>query len=230
MNIEPAPLRHVLSLLFSIYFVLNPSKAEDVCRRFRAQATVKQLRLSWEKGHINPILRGVRWLTAPDVKIVKEIMLPRPVPASPSAFDGTPGAIRTILYFDGDAAELKRSDGLILHFPGGGFCSMPPEVHEDYLRLWTKDTGWDYSTWSFVLTIRSGRLTPREHPQTPRALNRLRQSTRVPIPMGARRMLRRLPHHCRIQRRSDRDGWLVRRARGWTQEEAKTYKDCCCGG
>ncbi|KAI9006803.1 Alpha/Beta hydrolase protein, partial [Hyaloraphidium curvatum] len=141
MNIGPAPLRHVLSILASVYFLLRPRLAEDTVRRFRSQATVRHLRLGWNKAQVNPILRAVRWITADKIAVVREVFLPRPQPASPSAFEGTPPPIRTLLFFNGTDAELAKADAMVLHLPGGGFVSMPPEVHSDYLRLWAKVTG-----------------------------------------------------------------------------------------
>ncbi|KAJ1547368.1 hypothetical protein HK405_006031 [Cladochytrium tenue] len=45
------------------------------------------------------------------------------------------------LYFPGSARDLRRARALVLHIPGGGFISMPPRCHDDYLSMWARRTG-----------------------------------------------------------------------------------------
>ena len=98
------------------------------------------IRYSWEKNS-HPFIRFLSSLHTPRIKTIRTIKLPRldarhtacTIPAShPNPFvEGT-------LYYAGTAAELSKQKRLLFHVPGGGFVTMTPRHHEDYLCILTK--------------------------------------------------------------------------------------------
>ncbi len=65
----------------------------------------------------------------------KKILVPRP--------KNNPHGSRPVLgyiYYDGSQESLEDQDKLVIDFPGGGFITMPPPCHENYLSYWAKIT------------------------------------------------------------------------------------------
>ncbi|CAG8718092.1 19040_t:CDS:2, partial [Racocetra fulgida] len=135
MPIRPKPIRDIMCILFSIYYLIFADQADEKTRRIRATITVEHLRTSWEKA-LNPYLRALIRLTHPHVTIhQKKIMIPRPENSQYCS-----RMVTGYIYYDGPLESFKYSDTLILNFPGGGFIAMPPPCHEDYLAQWAKTT------------------------------------------------------------------------------------------
>ncbi|KAJ3122742.1 hypothetical protein HK098_002501 [Nowakowskiella sp. JEL0407] len=140
MNIQPKWLRDLLSVVFSIFYIMFPDSAEETVRKFKAVATVKMMRVSWEKAK-NPYLRLATIGDRMFVNINRKIQIPRPNPPSISSFTSTNlPPIDARLFFAGTVEEFHRSTRLILQYPGGGFVTMDPTCHEDYLSMWAKQT------------------------------------------------------------------------------------------
>lgn len=131
MPIRPNWIRHVASLLFSIYYLIFANQAEEKVRKIRATITVEQLRLSWEKVD-SPVIRTVSNLLRPRVAIVKKIQIRRGDDLAP---------VDAWLYFDGTAEELAEQEKIVISFPGGGFVSMSPREHDDAHLSWAKKLG-----------------------------------------------------------------------------------------
>jgi acetyl esterase/lipase len=47
--------------------------------------------------------------------------------------------IKARLYFDGSVEDLRKADKLIFDVHGGGFVSMEPKNHDDYLSSWARE-------------------------------------------------------------------------------------------
>ncbi|KAI8993039.1 Alpha/Beta hydrolase protein [Trametes punicea] len=132
MPIRPRWLKDICSVLFSIYYIIYASEADEKIRKYRAVPTVEMLRTTWEKT-TNPYLRMLSHL--PRISIRRKILLARPKDSACRR------PITTWLFFAPPAEQLSRATDLILDFPGGGFVSMTPEHHEERLRMWAIRTG-----------------------------------------------------------------------------------------
>ncbi|TCD71587.1 hypothetical protein EIP91_007334 [Steccherinum ochraceum] len=132
MTIRPQWLKDICSILFSVYYIIYASEADEKLRKFRAVPTVEMLRSTWEKT-TNPYLRAITFL--PRVTIRRKLTLPRPHDATYHR------PVTAWLFFAAPEHHLARATDLILDFPGGGFISMTPEHHEDRLRMWAVRTG-----------------------------------------------------------------------------------------
>lgn len=97
------------------------------------------MRISWEKAS-TPILRAVTFLDRGFLSIRKDIEIPRLSPST-SSFNGELGDIKARLYFSGNEEQLKKSSEILFHIPGGGFVTMNPRCHDDYVSKWAKLTG-----------------------------------------------------------------------------------------
>ncbi|KAL6310381.1 Alpha/Beta hydrolase protein [Sparassis latifolia] len=132
MTIRPKWLKDLCSVLFSIYYIIYATEADEKVRKFRAVPTVEMLRTTWEKT-TNPYIRAITHL--PKVTIRRRLFLPRPGDSTYTR------PIVAWLFFAPPEHHLARATDLILDFPGGGFISMTPEHHEDRLRMWAVRTG-----------------------------------------------------------------------------------------
>jgi acetyl esterase/lipase len=135
MPLKPLWLRHLCSFLFSFYYLVFADDAEEKVRRVRATMSVEQMRVSWEKAATNPFLSALSKLTRPAFGMRRILQLERPdyrqhLPPTEVYF-----------YYTGDPDTLAQHNTILLQFPGGGFVSMPPPCHEDYLAAWAKQTG-----------------------------------------------------------------------------------------
>ncbi|KAJ2051900.1 hypothetical protein H4S04_001690 [Coemansia sp. S16] len=149
MSIRPKPLRDVLSLLFSLYYLVFTNRGIEKVRKVRALITIDHLRTSWNKGVDNPLLRFVRRLHSSRLTIHRIVELPQREPSEgdecssggrlSEAADLEPAKCH-ILYA-GDPATFASNRHIVLNYPGGGFVSMGPECHMDYLSAWAERTG-----------------------------------------------------------------------------------------
>lgn len=128
MPIRPTWLREIANVLFSLYYLVFASQADEKVRKIRATITVEQLRVSWEKNS-TPILRTITDLARPRISIVRKLSIPRGDDLAP---------VDAWLYFDGTLEELKTQEKIVMSFPGGGFVSMSPREHDDAHMSWAK--------------------------------------------------------------------------------------------
>ncbi|KAJ2673827.1 hypothetical protein GGI25_004574 [Coemansia spiralis] len=135
MSVRPKPLRDILSLFFSLYYLVNTNRAVEKVRKVRALITVEHLRVSWNKGVDNPVLRLVRRLHSSKLgtRFVVE------VPLSERSSDAALEPAKCLVLFAG--AGFTKCRHVVLNYPGGGFVAMGPECHEDYLSRWAETTG-----------------------------------------------------------------------------------------
>ncbi|KAJ2822850.1 hypothetical protein FBU31_004470, partial [Coemansia sp. 'formosensis'] len=149
MSIRPKPLRDVLSLLFSLYYLVFTNRGIEKVRKVRALITIDHLRVSWNKGVDNPLLRLVRRMHSSRLTIHRVVDLPQREADSDKdessserlseAADLEPA--RCHILYAGDPAAFSTCRHIVLNYPGGGFVSMGPECHMDYLSAWAERTG-----------------------------------------------------------------------------------------
>jgi acetyl esterase/lipase len=135
MPFKPLWLRHILSMLFSTYYLVFADAAEEKVRKTRATISVEQMRTSWEKTAQNPILGFFSSLTRPRLSINEPFMVDRP------AYNAHLPPTEVYRYYTKDPSTFSDHDTILLQFPGGGFVSMPPPCHQDALAAWAKHTG-----------------------------------------------------------------------------------------
>ncbi|CAO3646911.1 unnamed protein product [Cunninghamella echinulata] len=135
MSLKPNWLRHLCSVLFSLYYLVFADDAEEKVRRVRATMSVEQMRLSWEKGAANPILSGLSSILRPKFTIRQIFQVERP------DYHHHLPPTEVYFFYAGHPDTLAQHNTIILQFPGGGFVSMPPPCHEDSIAAWAKQTG-----------------------------------------------------------------------------------------
>ncbi|KAI7868606.1 Alpha/Beta hydrolase protein [Spinellus fusiger] len=133
MSLKPLWLRHICSMLFTIYYLIFADAAEERVRRVRATISIDHMRVSWEKLAYNPILNKINSLMLPKLTLEQIITIQR------SAADIPPTEV--YLYYARPLETLEQHDTLLLQFPGGGFVSMPPPCHQDPIAIWANQTG-----------------------------------------------------------------------------------------
>lgn len=136
MNVKPNWLRDILSVVFSMYYVLYANEADEKLRKYRAFCTVEMLRYTWEKT-TNPYIRMATWFHRPSLPIARPILLPRPTIGAHSKRPIN----AWLFYAGGKESELAKEEELYLDFPGGGFICMNPLHHEERLRQLAKEVG-----------------------------------------------------------------------------------------
>lgn len=130
MPLRPEWLRHTMSLLFSVYYLVFANQADEKVRKIRATITVEQMRLSWEKNN-TPILKFFAGLTRPSIKMIRKVVIERDNRAP----------IDVWVYFDGTLEQLAQQEAAVISFPGGGFVSCSPREHDDAHTHWAKKMG-----------------------------------------------------------------------------------------
>lgn len=137
MRLRPKWLRDMLSVLFTVYYLLCAEAADEKVRKVRGALTVQHLRVSWDKGVVNPYLNFVTTVLRPRFMRYKPraIRIPRP---SQSSYQEP---VNAWLYFDGPVSALKGQKNVVLDIPGGGFVAMSPRTHDDKLIAWAGKTG-----------------------------------------------------------------------------------------
>ncbi|KAF2803529.1 alpha/beta-hydrolase [Mytilinidion resinicola] len=136
MRIRRKWTRDLLSVVFSIYYMICAEQADEKVRKIRATLTVEHLRVSWNKG-TTPYLNFFTSLLRPRLMRYppREIRIPRP---SQSAYKEP---VHGWLYYDGPLSKLKEQTRVVLDVPGGGFVAMNPRNHDDKLMGWAGRTG-----------------------------------------------------------------------------------------
>jgi len=127
-------LRDLLSILFSGYYLIYATEADEKLRRYRAVPTVEVLRITWEKTS-NPIIQLFTRRHRPSIPIKRKFIFPRPYGSKYTK------PITCWLYSARSDFELVRTKNLILDVPGGGFIAMSPTHHEERIIRWTIKTG-----------------------------------------------------------------------------------------
>ncbi|KAH9865099.1 hypothetical protein IAQ61_009045 [Plenodomus lingam] len=136
MKIKRKRARDLLSIVFSIYYLICAEQADEKVRKVRATLTVDHLRVAWNKG-TTPYLGALtsmmrpRWMKYPP----RKIRIPRPKQSSYTE------PVIGWLYFDGPLSALKKQDNVVLDVPGGGFVAMDPRNHDDKLMGWAGKSG-----------------------------------------------------------------------------------------
>ncbi|KAJ9223465.1 hypothetical protein DTO169C6_4272 [Paecilomyces variotii] len=136
MDIKPAFLRHIASLVFSAYYLFAVDQADAKVRRIHSVLTVDHVRVSWNKG-TTPILSALGRLTKP--KYTK--YGPRPIKISRPEGSTYKEPVTAWLYFDGSPEELRDQKKVVLDIPGGGFVAMDPRTVDDKLLSWAGKLG-----------------------------------------------------------------------------------------
>ncbi|KAI8994631.1 Alpha/Beta hydrolase protein [Pilobolus umbonatus] len=134
MPFKPMWLRQLLSIVFTGYYLVFADAAEEKVRRIRATISVEQMRVSWEKVAQNPILNFFSKIRRPRLSIYEIIHVNRP------AYRSELPPTEVYCYYTENPSTFADHDTILLHFPGGGFVSMPPPCHEDALTNWAKDS------------------------------------------------------------------------------------------
>lgn len=137
MRIRPKPLRDLLSVAFSVYYLFCAEQADVKVRNVRATLTVDHLRVSWDKGQASPYLRTLTSILRPRFMRYppRALRIARPRASAYTA------PVAAWLYFDGPLSALKKHTKIVLDVPGGGFVAMNPRTHDDKLMAWAGKTG-----------------------------------------------------------------------------------------
>jgi acetyl esterase/lipase len=140
MDIKRKWIRDIMSVVFTIVYMLFPDAADEKVRRFRLNASIDSIRASWQKA-TNPYFYMITMFDRGYLGIRKNLSIPAPSVKFPSAFPLQPkGNIKARLYFHGTSKQLRDCTSLIFHIPGGGFVAMDPEHHDDYVSNWARQT------------------------------------------------------------------------------------------
>lgn len=136
MKIKRKALRDILSIVFSVYYLICAEQADEKVRKIRATLTVDHLRVAWNKG-TTPYLSALTTLMRPRLMWYppRKIRIPRPKGSSYKE------PVVGWLYFNGPISALKKHDKVVLDIPGGGFVAMDPRNHDDKLMGWAGKTG-----------------------------------------------------------------------------------------
>ena len=126
-HIEFAPLRHLLSSVLGVWYLFDKHGAERKVHLFRSCMTTEHIRAMWDKGSQQPLLRLLNSLSTPTLPVQCHSLTIRSSAGHP---------IRCCLFYSKPLSSLSTESSLVLDFPGGGFVSMPPECHTDYLSMW----------------------------------------------------------------------------------------------
>lgn len=138
MNIKPKWLRDILSLVFSFMYLFDSEAADEKVRKYRACTTIDTLRVSWEKT-LNPYIRLVTYFDRGYLAVRNDIFIPRPRIESPTSFPNVPkDKIGARLYCSIPIIQCRTVDKLVFFVPGGGFVTMPPRTHDDYISAWAR--------------------------------------------------------------------------------------------
>ncbi|KAG9185750.1 hypothetical protein G6011_07081 [Alternaria panax] len=136
MRIKRKGVRDLLSIVFTIYYMICAEQADEKVRKIRATLTVDHLRVAWNKG-TTPYLGALASMMRPRLMVYppRQIRIPRPKASSYQE------PVTGWLYFNGPRSALKKQDKVVLDIPGGGFVAMNPRNHDDKLMGWAGKTG-----------------------------------------------------------------------------------------
>ncbi|KAH0544859.1 hypothetical protein FGG08_001088 [Glutinoglossum americanum] len=131
MRIRRKWARDLLSVVFSLYYLIAAEQADEKVRKVRGMLTVDHLRVSWNKA-TTPYLSFFTSILRPRLMRFppRAIRIPRPPESSYKE------PVSGWLYFDGPISDLKNHTKVVLDIPGGGFVAMTPRNHDDKLLAW----------------------------------------------------------------------------------------------
>jgi acetyl esterase/lipase len=136
MDIKTKWIRDVVSVLFSLGYLLFPNQAHEKVKKY--PTTVRVFRTAWEKS-TNPYLYAIGYFLRGYLRTRRDVLIPRPTTPSPTSFHKVDlGPIKARLYFHGNRKELAKCTQLLFDVPGGGFTCMTPKNHDDYLSSWAR--------------------------------------------------------------------------------------------
>ncbi|KAG0327305.1 hypothetical protein BGZ99_007900 [Dissophora globulifera] len=135
-NIRPKILRDTMSTVFSVYYLFFPKRAVEKNNMMLKTITATHMRRSWEKM-LHPVIRAMTWINAPRLGLHRQIT----ITLSKSAGHHSDARVNLTVFFKGSADEYAKQSVFILDIPGGGFVSMNPKCHADYLMAWAGQTG-----------------------------------------------------------------------------------------
>lgn len=121
--------RDLMSIVLTMYYLVFSDAANEKVRRFRLKTTVESCRVSWEKGR-NPYAHAIAKMLLPKINVYRDVFIKRP------AHSEYEEPVECLLLFDGSVEQLKNQKKVIFHLHGGGFTTMEPKLHEDYLLAW----------------------------------------------------------------------------------------------
>ncbi|CDU25787.1 related to hormone-sensitive lipase [Sporisorium scitamineum] len=133
MNIKPKWLRDIMSMVFSVYYMVYANEADEKLRKYRAFCTVEMMRTTWEKT-TNPYIRLVTWFHRPSLPIARPLLIPRP---HVGAHHTRPS--KAWLFYAKSERQLRMEEELVLDICGGGYICMNPQHHEERLRQLAKE-------------------------------------------------------------------------------------------
>jgi len=123
-------LRDFLTTILSVYYLICSRAAEDKMNRIKQVANVQIMRACWEKNS-HPVLKRISRL----LDSTKKIQIHRRLLHGFLREDDH-SHIPCYLYYQGTDEELAKERKVVLHFHGGGFVSMSPILHENYLNYY----------------------------------------------------------------------------------------------
>ncbi|KAJ2999234.1 hypothetical protein HDV02_003328 [Globomyces sp. JEL0801] len=136
MHYKTKWIRDLLSVVFTVFYMFFPEAAHEKVKRY--PETIQVMRTSWEKS-TNPYLYALTYFDRGYLKIRKDITFKRPTDTHSSFnLDKLPD-VKARLYFPGTYEELKKATQIIFNIPGGGFVTMHPKNHDDYLSSWARE-------------------------------------------------------------------------------------------
>ncbi|SJX62317.1 related to hormone-sensitive lipase [Sporisorium reilianum f. sp. reilianum] len=133
MNIKPKWLRDIMSMVFSVYYMVYANEADEKLRKYRAFCTVEMMRTTWEKT-TNPYIRLVTWFHRPSLPIARPLLIPRP---QVGAHHTRPS--KAWLFYAKSERQLRMEEELVVDICGGGYICMNPQHHEERLRQLAKE-------------------------------------------------------------------------------------------
>ncbi|CBQ72455.1 related to hormone-sensitive lipase [Sporisorium reilianum SRZ2] len=133
MNIKPKWLRDIMSMVFSVYYMVYANEADEKLRKYRAFCTVEMMRTTWEKT-TNPYIRLVTWFHRPSLHIARPLLIPRP---QVGAHHTRPS--KAWLFYAKSERQLRMEEELVVDICGGGYICMNPQHHEERLRQLAKE-------------------------------------------------------------------------------------------
>ena len=136
--IKPYLLRQVASMVLTVWYLFNADDADVKVRKLRSDCSVNLMRISWEKS-TSPFIWLLTLGMRPFVGCVQDIKVPRNCgPEYVARFPSFRPYTRVKMFYAGSEEQLQHVQKLVLHFPGGGFVTMSPENHEEYVRRWAR--------------------------------------------------------------------------------------------
>jgi len=121
-------LRDFATTILVIYYLVFSRAAEDKMNRMNQVANVKTMRACWEKNK-HPVLKRITRMLDSNKKIQIHRRL-----LQGFLREDDHSHIPCYLYYQGSDDELAKERKVVLHFHGGGFVSMNPILHENYLN------------------------------------------------------------------------------------------------